>query len=237
MRHDDLRRRSSRGSLNPKACSLRLQECSSALTAQHCERGQRTGLSARLREHRHRVGCTLHRPSGARIEYVRVPDPILHDEASRVPARSECTRVKGYSGRGRAHVVVGLDTDAPWLPVTPRRANRNVSAEVDETADARRDPLYERNGAVDGILLTDAAEVDLHMRAHPQHRSTPFDLVPADQLAHLLDLLLGRNAIATVECPDCPQHSGSDVECAVGQYSELFSELQEVRRLLIHRDG
>ena len=92
-------------------------------------------------------------------------------------------------------------------------------------------------GLVDGVLLADPAEVELHARWQPQFRSAPLHLVPADQWQERVDFRLRRNTRSAVESPCATQHPGGHVEEPVRQVVERRGEIEQLRGLLVNRYG
>src|SRR5690606_35842256 len=82
--------------------------------------------------------------------------------------------------------------------------------------------------AIDGVLLADPAEIDLHARCEREPRAYPRDLVPADAGAHARDFFRRRHPVAAVEGPGLAQHAGRDVEAAFAQAVELGGEIEQV---------
>src|SRR5688572_42421 len=167
---------------------------------------------------------------------MRVAAALVHDEPARIAARREPASVQVHEACGSAGAIGRFDADPPWLTVTPRRARDDVAAEIDQAAQVRSNAFDLRCGQVDGVLLADAAKVDLHARLQLQYGFAPLPAMPAGQLQNGVDLRLRRHATAAVERPHSAQDAGGDVEAPLRKPGERRSEVDEAGRFLIEYD-
>ena len=224
-------------SLQPIAGAARPQQLLGICALEHGERGQRPCLRARVGSYGDRSRSVRDRPTGAGIQYVRVAAALVHDEPARIAARREPASVQVHEACGRAAAIRRFDADPPRLTVTPRRARDDVAAEVDQAAQVRSNAFDLRCGQVDGVLLADAAKVDLHARLQLQYGFAPLHAMPAGQLQNGVDLRLRRHATAAVERPHSAQDAGGDVEAPLRKPGERRGEVDEAGRFLIEYDG
>jgi hypothetical protein len=215
--------------------SVRREPGRAGFAHQHCDRGERAGHEAVARDHA-RGGEAAHRPARARVEDVPVAH-ALHDHAALVVAAARdgapAERKRHDGARGRARVT---DPDAPGRAVGVRAHEREVPAEVDEAV-ARAALAADRGGAVGGVLLHVAAEVELHagVRQHDARR-LPAHLLPADQRQQRVERgLLGQPARA--EAPGPAQDARRDVEQAAALDPARVRVVEQARGLLVHIDA
>src|SRR6185503_18698698 len=148
---------------------------------------------------------------GPRIEDVAMAHAVALDEALVVAARRD--RARGH-GQCREHVIAlarMLDADAPRLAAGLRAEDREVAGEIDERA-LGAGLLQQQRGAIDRVLLAEAAKVDLHAgKREPHAPVAELDAVPADERHERGELRVAGH-MAFVEAPRAPQDAGGRVE-------------------------
>ncbi len=97
--------------------------------------------------------------------------------------------------------------------------------------------LHARGGAIGGVLLADAAEVDFHAGARQAHlRAGPLDAVPAHERQQRLDVL-GPRQPRRLEVPGASEHAAREVECTAAPRVQLPGEVEQGRRLVVDLHG
>src|SRR4029079_684198 len=116
----------------------------------------------------------------------------------------------------RARGFDGFDAALPCAGRRPWSGRAQVAAEVDQRRDVER---IKQNwyGAIDCILLADAAEVDLHSVGQCELRTGPNHTLPSHALQQLADGPGRGLVLRFAEPPGVSQHARSNVKCAVGK--------------------
>src|SRR6185369_8625175 len=177
---------------------------------QHRDRRGAAREDARRRLHRHRLEAVC-RASRARVEHVAVAYAVHLDETLIVTARGDRT---GGHGECREQLVVTprmLDAHAPGSAPGLRAEDGEVAGEVHHCA-RHAEIGHHARGAIDGVLLAESAEVELHAGKREVYvRVRDFDLVPAHQRKDRIELGLRRDA-RLLEIPGLAQDTGRGVE-------------------------
>jgi hypothetical protein len=149
-----------------------------------------------------------------------------------VAARRDAAREEGDAGDGLARSARIADADLPGGSVRPGTDHREIAAEIDEPRpDARL--AAERGDAVRGVLLHEAAEVELHPldRQH-EARPLPDQLRPADERTRRFERR-GIRELVRAEIPDPAQHAGSRIEAPTALAMGRRREVEQRCRLLV----
>src|SRR5438477_3073918 len=124
---------------------------------------------------------------------------------------------------------------APWLAAGLRPEDREVAGEIDERALDSRLREHERR-AIDGVLLAETAEVELHARERQPHAVlTQLDALPTDETKQRRELRVRRH-VPLVEAPRAAKHAGGRVESPVALPEAFAGECEELARLRVDRD-
>src|SRR5690348_2245763 len=126
-----------RGLQDPELDALLREEFARARAVKVGERGERSCLEASPAQDRDRARRLLDWPARLGIQDVPQPFPIPHHVAPRIAARREpAARKLDSIERGDARLIRVVHADSPWLSLSPRRARKEIAAEIDEHGDA-----------------------------------------------------------------------------------------------------
>ena len=129
-------------------------------------------------------------------------------------------RAVGEVDAGNGGVILArmADAHAPGPAIVLRAQRAHVAAEIDERM-THAVFVQDRGGAIGGVLLADAAEVDLHAGARQANRVlVPRDGGPVDQPPEAVECMPIRQLRwLRPEIPRLPQHAGGEVEAAFAQ--------------------
>ena len=130
------------------------------------------------------------------------------------------------------------DAHAPRRAVGLRSDDAHVAAEVHEPV---RDAVFraDRRGAIGGVFLADAAEIELHAALRQPHVDVvPLDALPADQCARCGELAaVGTSGGRRRKSHARAQNARRQVEAPAAQAMAAVGVAQQRRRLGVDRHG
>ncbi len=138
-----------------------------------------------------------------------------------------------YDINGRLARCPGRPRRRPMLAA--RRGVAGGRHQVEQRRVFARAPHRQQRGAIDGVLLAEPAEIDLHAGRHAQHAVHPAHAPPAHVTQRVRDGVRSRRGRAPVEPPRAAQHARRDVEAAVGRLVTRGRVVQQQPRLVVHR--
>ncbi len=202
------------------------------LFVEHRDGRRRASEQTERRRHRHARRSAPEALARPRIEQMRVANAVDDHAALVVAARRDPARDEGDAGDGLARSARIADADLPGRSVRSGTDHREIAAEIDEPRpDARL--AAERGDPIRGVLLHEAAEVELHSRER-QHepRPLPAELRPADERARRFERP-GLGERVRTEIPDPAQHAGGRIEAPAALAMGRRREVEQRRRLLV----
>src|SRR5260221_3028042 len=238
-----------RGSLSPEGMDDR--SVGAHAEEREAERGEPRLARGGALQHRdgrsapgHGAGCRVHRDrpesarrmAGARIEDVAMAHAVDLDEALVITARRDSAGRHGQPRDNPAFVTRIADADLPRHAPGLLAEDREVARQIRERA---FDPMLaqHRRGPIDGVLLAEPAEVELHPFARQANAPCiPFQTIPADERQQRRKCFVGRHE-RRIEAPCTPQHARGRIESAIALAIARIGEVEEMYRFLIDLDG
>jgi hypothetical protein len=186
--------------------------------------------------HGHRTRRARHRPAGTGIQDMSVTDTLAPQETAGIAAGRHPAIGQFQRAHGDALLFGIFNADHPGLAIGARAPATQVAAKVDQQ---RRGCLRLQQGenGINGILLADAAQINLHAGRQGQPGRAPLCLFPTDQRQQRPNRFRSGKAVRAIKPPDPAQDAGTDVKRAVGQLPKLMREIEQARGLLVHLHG